>query len=247
MPAGAARNALDCALWDLAAKRAGKSIWQLAGVVRPAALITAYTLSLDRPEAMAAAARQACRYPLLKIKLGGADGGDAARLQAVRAAVPHARLIVDANEAWRSCELQDLLAAAARAGVEMVEQPLPAEDDEILCEIRPEVVICADESAHTRTALAELAQKYQAVNIKLDKTGGLSEALEMMRMARGLGLQIMVGCMVATSLAMAPAMVVAAGADIVDLDGPLLLAQDRPDGLRYTNGEMQPPEAALWG
>ena len=247
MRPGAARNALDCALWDLEAKQTGATIWELTGVVKPEALTTAYTLSLDSPDAMAQAAVKARRYPLLKLKLGGRDGKDRTRLEAVRQAVPEARLIVDANEAWTADQLPGLLAAAAKAQVELIEQPLPADGDDILREIHPQVPICADESAHTREELAALTEKYQAINIKLDKTGGLSEALAMMSAARKLNFQVMVGCMLATSLAMAPALVVAAQADIVDLDGPLLLAKDRDHGLVYTNGVIDPPEPELWG
>jgi L-Ala-D/L-Glu epimerase len=245
LPAGAARNALDCALWDLEAKRAGRRAAELAGlgVLRP--VLTAYTISLDTPEAMVAKAREASGYPLLKLKLGGA--GDAARLAAVRLAAPHVRLIADANEAWQPDETESLLALAAASGVELVEQPLPADNDDVLGQIERAVPVCADESAHDRGSLAKLAGRYDAVNIKLDKTGGLTEALRVAEEARAQGLKIMVGCMVATSLAIAPALLLAQDADWVDLDGPLLLARDRTPGLTYAGATVFPPEPALWG
>ena len=245
MPPGAARNALDCAFWDLAAKRAGRPAYALAGLPPPHPLTTAFTISLGTPEAMASAARDAAARPLLKIKLG-ADG-DPERIAAVRAAVPRAELIVDANEGWDPDNLATNLAACAQAGVTLVEQPLPADADEPLRTIAHPVPVCADESAHDRASLAALAGKYDAVNIKLDKAGGLTEALAMAAEARRLGLITMAGCMVATSLSMAPAMLVAQSARFVDLDGPLLLARDRPDGLVYEGSLVHPPVRALWG
>ena len=245
LPPGAARNALDCALWDLEAKIAGCSAAELAGVAPLHAVETAFTISLSPPDKMAARARDAAHYPLLKLKLGG--DGDEARLAAVRGAVPNARLIADANEAWSTSNLERLLAAAKSAGVELVEQPLPAGDDAILQHIVRAVPVCADESVHDRASLRDLAQRYDAVNIKLDKTGGLTEALATATEARKLGLKIMAGCMVATSLAMAPALLLAQDADWVDLDGPLLLERDRVPGLAYTSGTVMPPPAALWG
>jgi L-Ala-D/L-Glu epimerase len=245
MPPGAARNALDCALWDLEAKRTRRSAAQLAGVGPLRPVLTAYTISLDKPEAMAAKACAAAAFPLLKLKLGGA--GDAERLAAVRAAAPQARLIADANEAWQAHETESLLAAAAAAGVELVEQPLPAGNDAMLVEIARPVPVCADESVHDRASLAALADRYDAVNIKLDKSGGLTEALHVADEARALGLKIMVGCMVSTSLAMAPALLLAQDADFVDLDGPLLLARDRTPGLAYDGATVFPPLPALWG
>ena len=245
MPAGAARNALDCAFWDLESKRAGKPAHVLAGLAQPAALTTAYTISLGAPDAMAAAAQRAAARKLLKVKLGGA--GDPERIRAVRAAAPQAELIVDANEGWSAGSLAANLAACAAAGVTLVEQPLPAGDDAALAALERPIAVCADESVHDRASLAALVGKYDAVNIKLDKTGGLTEALAMAREAERLGFGLMVGCMVATSLAMAPAMLVAQRARIVDLDGPLLLARDRPDGLRYGASLVHPPTAALWG
>ncbi len=245
LPAGAARNALDCALWDLDAKRKGTPAHALAGLPVPGPLVTAYTLSLDAPDAMAAKARAHSDKPLLKLKLGARD--DVERLQAVRAARPDARLVVDANEGWMEADLAALFAAALAARVELIEQPLPAGRDAALAGIVRPVPVCADESLHTLADLARLATRYDAINIKLDKAGGLTEALALRDTARAAGLKIMVGCMVATSLAMAPALLVAAGADWVDLDGPLLLAADRAEGLRYDGAVVHPATPALWG
>jgi L-Ala-D/L-Glu epimerase / N-acetyl-D-glutamate racemase len=245
MPAGAARNALDCALLDLDAKIAGQRVWNLLGRPAPRACTTAYTISLGTPAAMAAATARAAQRPLLKIKLGG--DGDGARIAAVRTAAPESELIVDANEAWTSDNLAQRLAECAEAGVTLVEQPLPAGQDEALARIRRPLSVCADESVHDRSSLAGLRERYDAVNIKLDKTGGLTEALAMADAAQALGFEIMIGCMVATSLAMAPAMLLAQQARFVDLDGPLLLARDREGGLRYDGSLVYPPEAALWG
>ena len=245
LSAGAARNAVDCALWDLEAKRSGRSVAELAGLAPLRAVETAFTISLAPPEEMAARAREAAHYPLLKLKLGG--DGDEVRLVAVRQAVPNARLIADANEAWRTPNLERLLAAAKAAGIELIEQPLPAGDDALLEHVARIVPLCADESAHDRASLATIARRYDAVNIKLDKTGGLTEALATAAEARRLGLKIMVGCMVATSLAMAPALLLAQDADFVDLDGPLLLERDRVPGLSYSSGTIMPAPAALWG
>jgi L-Ala-D/L-Glu epimerase len=241
----AARNALDCALWDLEAKLQGKPVWQLANLPQPQTLITAYTLSLDTPEAMGAAAAIAAHRPLLKLKLGAE--GDVERLAAIRAAAPNSRLIVDANEGWTPQNLPDMFASCAKYGVELVEQPLPASDDEALRTIPRPIAICADESAHDRQGLHKLIGKYDAINIKLDKTGGLTEALELAKAAEQAGLSIMVGCMLATSLAMAPAMLIASKAAFVDLDGPLLLAQDREPGIAFEGSLMRPAEPALWG
>lgn len=246
LPAGAARNALDCALWDIEAKRSGRSAAILAGLAALHPVLTAFTLSLGAPDIMAAQAREAAAaHPLLKLKLGG--NGDAERLAAVRAAAPQARLIVDANEAWQPADVESLLATAAAAGVELVEQPLPAGSDDLLQHIERPVPVCADESVHDRASLARIAERYDAMNIKLDKTGGLTEALLVAAEARALGLKIMVGSMVATSLAMAPALLVAQTAEWVDLDGPLLLAQDRAPGLTYADGMVFPPPSELWG
>jgi L-alanine-DL-glutamate epimerase-like enolase superfamily enzyme len=245
MPPGAARNALDCAFWDLEAKRCGFDAYKLAQITAPRPLTTAYTISLGTPEAMAEASKQAAGRALLKIKLGGT--GDTERIAAVRRAAPHAALIVDANEAWSSANLAENLAACAEAGVKLIEQPLPAGHDAALAEIERTIPICADESVHDRASLAGLVGRYDAVNIKLDKTGGLTEALAMADEAERLGFDLMVGCMVATSLAMAPAVLLAQRAKFVDLDGPLLLARDRPDGLHYTDSLVHPPSPALWG
>ena len=245
MPPGAARNALDCALLDLEAKTSGQRAWNLLGRPAPVACITAYTISLGSPEAMATATAGVAHRSLLKIKLGG--DGDGARIAAVRKAAPDSELIVDANEAWTSDNLEQNLAACAQAGVTLVEQPLPAGQDEALKRIRRPLAVCADESVHDLKSLDGLRDRYDAVNIKLDKTGGLTEALVMADAARALGFQIMIGCMVATSLAIAPAMLLVQAARFVDLDGPLLLARDREDGLRYDGSLVYPPEAALWG
>ncbi|MHC2439224.1 N-acetyl-D-Glu racemase DgcA [Bradyrhizobium sp. USDA 4451] len=245
MPAGAARNALDCALADLQAKRAGQRIWNLLGRPAPEPRTTAYTISLGAPEAMAEATAKAAHRALLKIKLGG--DGDGARIAAVRKAAPASELIVDANEAWTDDNLAANLAACADAGVTLIEQPLPAGKDEALARIKRLVAVCADESVHDRASLEGLRSRYDAVNIKLDKTGGLTEALAMADAARALGFEIMIGCMVATSLAMAPALLIAQAARFVDLDGPLLLARDRDHGLRYEGSLVYPPDAALWG
>jgi L-alanine-DL-glutamate epimerase-like enolase superfamily enzyme len=245
LPAGAARNALDCAFWDLAAKRTGRRVSELAGLPPPGRLTTAFTISLGTPGAMAEAARKVAHRALLKVKLGAA--GDPARIAAVRAAAPKAALIVDANEGWTEGNLQENLAACAEARVALIEQPLPEGRDDALSRIRRKMPICADESAHARSSLAALAGKYDAVNIKLDKTGGLTEALAMLREARASNLTVMAGCMVATSLAMAPAVLLAQSAQFVDLDGPLLLARDREPGLAYRESEVMPPEPGLWG
>jgi L-alanine-DL-glutamate epimerase-like enolase superfamily enzyme len=241
----AARNALDCALWDLQAKLAGKRVWELLDLPAPEPLVTAFTLSLDSPENMAAAAARENWRPLLKLKLGAER--DAERLRAVRKAAPASRLIVDANEGWSAIDLPMLLDICAETGVELVEQPLPAKDDDALGKLARPVAVVADESAHDETSLAGLVGKYDAINIKLDKTGGLTQALAMRRTGERLGFAIMVGCMVATSLSMAPAHIAAQGARIVDLDGPLLLARDRSPCMRYDRGLLHVPDPALWG
>jgi L-Ala-D/L-Glu epimerase len=245
MPAGAARNALDCAMLDLEAKTSGRRAWNLLGRPAPRACTTAYTISLGSPEVMAAATAKAAHRPLLKIKLGGDGDGD--RIAAVRKSAPESELIVDANEAWSPANLEQNLAECAELGVTLVEQPLPAGQDEALARIRRPLAVCADESVHDRKSLDGLRERYDAVNIKLDKTGGLTEALAMTDAAQALGFEIMIGCMVATSLAMAPAMLLARQARFVDLDGPLLLAHDREGGLRYDGSMVYPPDAALWG
>lgn len=245
LPAGAARNAVDCALWDLEAKRAGRRVWDLAGLAAPRPEVTAYTLSLDTPEAMREQAAKNARRPLLKIKLGGE--GDMARLEAVRAGAPRSRIVVDANEGWTADVYAGLAPALVRLGVELVEQPLPAGRDEGLAEMARPLPVCADESCHDRASLAELRGRYDVVNVKLDKTGGLTEALALRDAARREGYRVMVGCMVGSSLAMAPAVLVAQGAEWTDLDGPLLLARDRAHGLVYDAAGVHPSEPELWG
>jgi len=246
LPAGAARNALDCAYWDLSAKRTGCRVYELARLQSPGPLVTAYTISLASIADMAAATERAAWRPLLKIKLGGGDD-DGKRIAAVRRAAPGAELIVDANEGWNADNLALNLAACADAGVTLIEQPLPDGRDEALARNKRPIPVCADESVHDRASLDALTGKYDAVNIKLDKTGGLTEALVLAAKAEQRGFAIMLGCMVATSLAMAPAMLVAQRARFVDLDGPLLLAKDRADGLRYEGSLVYPPEPTLWG
>jgi L-alanine-DL-glutamate epimerase-like enolase superfamily enzyme len=245
MPPGAARNALDCAFWDLEAKRSGQPAHALAGLPPPRARTTAYTISFGTPDAMAQAAADAAGRPLLKVKLGGDN--DTARIAAVRAAAPRAELLVDANEGWTAANLADNMAACTACGVTLIEQPLPAGDDAALADAARPIPVCADESVHATDSLAALRGRYDAVNIKLDKTGGLTQALVMIAQAERLGLDVMVGCMVATSLSMAPAMLVAQHARVVDLDGPLLLARDRADGLRYDGSLVHPATPALWG
>lgn len=245
LPPGAARNALDCALWAFEARLAGRDVASLTGLDWPRTMPTAFTISLDTPEAMAAAAARAAHLPLLKLKLGAP--GDAERLAAIRAAVPHTRLVVDANEGWQPETLPHLLQACADAGVELVEQPLPAGADDSLAGIDHVVPICADESVHARSGLEALPGRYDAINIKLDKTGGLTEALEVAVRAHELGLSIMVGCMLSTSLSMLPATLLAGFARWIDLDGPLLLARDRPGGLVYRDGMLDRSAATLWG
>ncbi len=240
-----AANALDCALWDLEAKTRGLPVWQLAGVPIPQDVTTAYTLSLDTPEIMAEAAARNAHRPILKLKLG--QDGDTDRLKLIRNAAPSARLIIDANEGWRVDQLQFLLDLCADLDVQMIEQPLPASHDDALLNHTRRVPICADESAHGPESLAGLKGKYDAINIKLDKTGGLTPALHLARAAKSEGYRIMLGCMLATSLAMAPALLLASLADVVDLDGPLLLARDRDHGLRFTGSTIHPADPLLWG
>jgi L-alanine-DL-glutamate epimerase-like enolase superfamily enzyme len=245
MPAGAARNALDCALWDLAAKQAGRRAWELAGLSAPRPVITAQTISLDSPQAMADAAAGMADQPLLKIKVG--SDGVFERVQAVRLAAPRAGLIVDANEGWDLLTLRALLPELARLGVEVIEQPLPAGRDGELARLAPAVTLCADESCHTAADLDRLPAAFGMVNIKLDKAGGLTAALQLARTAQDRGLKVMVGCMVATSLAIAPALLLSAFADVVDLDGPLWLQGDRTPPLPFSEGAIGAPPAQLWG
>jgi L-alanine-DL-glutamate epimerase-like enolase superfamily enzyme len=245
MPPGAARNALDAAFWQLDAGRANCSVAELAGLGPLHSVVTAYTLGLDTPEKMGASAATHRERPLLKLKLTG--DGDVERVEAVRRAAPASRLIVDANEGWTERHLEEIMPALAGLGVELIEQPLPAGADDALAHVPHRVPVCADESCHTSADLDRLAGKYDAINIKLDKTGGLTEALALAAEARRRGFKIMVGCMIGTSLSMAPAMLVAQQATIVDLDAPLLLAGDRAHGMRYDGSTLYPPEPALWG
>ncbi len=245
LPPGAARNAVDCALWDMAAKRAGKRVWQLAGLAAPGPQVTAFTLSLGEPESMQAAAAKNAHRPLLKIKLGTAD--DMVRLEAVRRGAPTSRIIVDANEGWSAEVYADLAPHLLRLGVDLVEQPLPAGQEAMLGEIERPLPVCADESCHDRASLPDLKGKYDFVNIKLDKTGGLTEAMALKTQAMAEGYGIMVGCMVGSSLAMAPAVLVAQGVGFTDLDGPLLLAEDRENPLKFDDAGVYPPGADLWG
>lgn len=245
LPAGAARNAVDCALWDLQAKRSGVPAWRHAGLKHFDPLKTAYTLSLDAPEAMGRQAAANARRPLLKLKIGAADDID--RVEAVRANAPKARLIVDGNEGLSFDDLQRIAPDFAKLGVKLIEQPMKVGEDEALLGYDGPVALCADESLHTRAELERCARLYACVNIKLDKSGGLTEALALKAAAKAKGLGVMVGCMVATSLSMAPAMIVAQGADYVDLDGPLLLARDRENGLEITGSILAPPRPELWG
>ena len=245
LPAGAARNAVDCALWDLEAKQTGKRVWQLAGLPQPGPEISAYTLSLDSPEKMQVQAAQNAHRPLLKIKLGTPD--DMPRLEAVRQGAPDATIIIDANEGWTAEVYADLAPHLLRLGVALVEQPLPAGKDAALIGMERPVPVCADESCHDRASLAGLKGKYDVVNIKLDKTGGLTEALALREAALAQGYQVMVGCVVGSSLAMAPATLVAQGALVTDLDGPLLLAEDRDNALTFDAAGVHPPGPELWG
>lgn len=245
LPAGAARNAVDCALWDLEAKIKGVRVWDLIGVAAPKPEITAYTLSLDTPENMRAQAAKNAARPLLKIKLGTPD--DMPRLEAVRAGAPDTPIIIDANEGWSAEVYSELAPHLIRLGVKMVEQPLPADADDMLGEIDRPLPVCADEACHDRASLPKLVGKYDMLNIKLDKTGGLTEALKLNAAAREAGFQVMVGCMVGSSLAMAPATIVAQGAEFTDLDGPLLLAEDRDTPLLFDAAGVHAPAAPLWG
>jgi L-Ala-D/L-Glu epimerase len=247
MPPGAARNALDCAYWDVNAKQSGRKVFELAGLVAPKPRVTAYTISLATPAEMAAAAERAASRPVLKVKLGGADHDDGRRIAAVRQAAPRSELIVDANEGWNADNLARNIAACADCGVTLIEQPVPEAQDDALGSGKRPIPICADESVHDRVSLDRLAGKYDAINVKLDKTGGLTEALALVEAAERRGFAIMVGCMVSTSLSMAPAMLIAQRARVIDLDGPLLLASDRPGGLRYDGSLIYPPDSALWG
>jgi L-alanine-DL-glutamate epimerase-like enolase superfamily enzyme len=245
LPAGAARNALDCAYWDLACKKSGLRIWQQLEVSTPEPLVTAFTLSLDTPARMKDAAIKNAHRPLLKLKLAGE--GDVERVTAVREGSPNARIIVDANEGWNEQQYLTMVPELVKLGVEMIEQPFPASDDAALEHLPRPITLCADESCHDRSSLKHIIGRYDMINIKLDKTGGLTEAIALKEEAVKAGLQIMVGCMVATSLAMAPAFIVAQGTQVVDLDGPLLLAEDRQHGIKFDGSVMNIYQAALWG
>ncbi len=246
LPAGAARNALDCALWDLEAKMSGKRAWELANIDIVHAVETAFTISLDTPEKMAVAAKANKNAPLLKLKLGG-DSLDFPRVEAVRRAAPAARLLVDANESWSPSHYRENASALRGLGVELIEQPFPADADDVLETLDHPVPVCADESCHTSADLSRLTNRYDALNVKLDKTGGLTEALLLTKRARESGFKLLIGCMVCTSLGIAPARLLAKATDYVDLDGPLLLAGDRPHGLSYKNGKIDIPSRELWG
>jgi L-alanine-DL-glutamate epimerase-like enolase superfamily enzyme len=246
LPAGAARNALDCALWDLEAKISGKRAWELANVQMVPEVETSFTISLDAPAAMAAAAKANAKAPILKLKLGG-DDVDLARVEAVREVAPAARLLLDANESWSPAHYREIAPALKGLGVELIEQPFPADADEVLETLDHPVPVCADESCHTSADLPRLTNRYEMLNVKLDKTGGLTEALRLSQRARESGFKLLIGCMVCTSLGIAPARLLASAADYVDLDGPLLLARDRDHGLAYHDGKIGIPSRELWG
>lgn len=246
LPPGAARNALDCALWDLEAKRSGKRAWEQANIPIIPEVETSFTISLDAPEKMAAAAKAAANSPLLKLKLGG-DDLDLARIEAVHEAAPTARLLIDANESWSPEHYRKIVPALKELGVELIEQPFPADADEVLETLDHPVPVCADESCHTSADLPRLRSRYELINVKLDKTGGLTEALRLTERARESGFKLLIGCMVCTSLGIAPARLLAGAADWIDLDGALLLARDRDHGLAYENGRLGLPSRQLWG
>jgi L-alanine-DL-glutamate epimerase-like enolase superfamily enzyme len=246
LPAGAARNALDCAFWDLEAKISGKRVWELTNIPMVHFLETAFTISLDSPAAMATAAKANENAPILKLKLGG-DDVDLPRVEAVREAAPRAQLLIDANESWSPAHYQKIVPALRGLRVDLIEQPFPADADEVLETLDHPIPICADESCHTSADLPRLTNRYQMINVKLDKTGGLTEALLLTKRARESGFKLLFGCMVGTSLSIAPARVLASEADYVDLDGPLLLARDREHGLSYRNGKIGDPSRELWG
>lgn len=246
LPAGAARNALDCAFWDLEAKASGKRVWELANITIVPEVETSFTISLDIPEKMGAAAKANANLPVLKLKLGG-DNLDLARIEAVRATAPVARLLIDANESWSPEHYQKIIPALKQLGVELIEQPFPANADDVLETLDHPIPICADESCHTSTDLSRLTNRYEVVNVKLDKTGGLTEALRLCERARAAGFKLLIGCMVSTSLGMAPARILASTADYVDLDGPLLLARDRENLLSYHDSKIGIPPRELWG
>jgi L-alanine-DL-glutamate epimerase-like enolase superfamily enzyme len=246
LPKGAARNALDCALWDLEAKLSGKRVWELANLQIVPEVETSFTISLDTPEKMAAAAKANARLPILKLKLGG-DEPDVSRVQAVREAAPAVRLLIDANESWSPSHYREIVPTLKQSGVKLIEQPFPADADEILETLDHPIPVCADESCHTTVDLPRLTNRYEAVNVKLDKTGGLTEALRLCERARDSGFKLLIGCMVCTSLGIAPARLLASFANWIDLDGALLLARDRDHPVPYTNGKIGIPPRDLWG
>jgi L-alanine-DL-glutamate epimerase-like enolase superfamily enzyme len=246
LPAGAARNAVDCALWDLEAKRRGKRAWELANIPITDRVETSFTISLDTPARMADAAAAVIHLPILKLKLCG-DDRDVARVESVRTAAPHARLLIDANESWSPHHYRNTVSALNELGVELIEQPFPADADDALETLEHAIPVCADESCHTTADLPHLKNRYEAINIKLDKTGGLTEGLKLYQRARENDFKILIGCMVCTSLSIAPARILASNAELVDLDGPLLLDRDRDYGLHYQNGKIGMPASELWG
>jgi L-alanine-DL-glutamate epimerase-like enolase superfamily enzyme len=245
LPASAARNALDCALWDLESKISGKRVWELANIPVISEVVTSFTISLDTPKKMGAAAKASSTSPILKLKLGG-DSSDFARVKAAREAAPSSRLIIDANESWSAEHYEEIVRALKKLGIELIEQPFPADADEVLESLDHPIPICADESCHTSADLPRLMNRYEAVNVKLDKTGGLTEALRLCENARQSGFKLLIGCMVCTSLGIAPARLLATFAEWIDLDGPLLLARDRDHGLAYENGRIGLPSRQLW-
>jgi L-alanine-DL-glutamate epimerase-like enolase superfamily enzyme len=246
LSAGAARNALDCALWDLEAQISGKRAWELANIPMVPEVETSFTISLDLPAAMAAAAKANATAPILKLKLGG-DDVDLARVEAVRESAPAVRLLIDANESWSPAHYRSIAPALKKLGVELIEQPFSADADEVLETLDHPIPVCADESCHISADLSRLTNRYEVLNVKLDKTGGLTEALLLTKRARETGFKLLIGCMVCTSLGIAPARILASAADYVDLDGPLLLARDRDYGLSYQDGEIGIPARELWG
>lgn len=246
LPPGAARNAIDCALWDLEAKRAGKRVWELAGISNVSEVPTSFTISLNSPEQMGIAANAHAAAPILKLKLGG-DGLDLARVEAVHRAAPNARLFIDANESWSPAHYRDVAPKLKKLGVELIEQPFPADADDVLGQLDHPIPVCADESCHTTADLPPLRNRYEVINVKLDKTGGLTEGLRLCDEARATGFKLLIGCMVGTSLGMAPARLLASNADLTDLDGPLLLARDQEHPLQYTDGKIGLPSSELWG
>ena len=246
LPPGAARNAVDCALWDLEAKRSGKRAWELANVPIVSEVETSFTISLDLPDKMGRAAKANSNAPILKLKLGG-DDADLARVEAVRQAAPNARLLIDANESWSPEHFSAVAPKLKQLGVELIEQPFPADTDDVLEKLDHPVPVCADESCHTTDDVPRLRNLYEVINVKLDKTGGLTEALRLCQGARQNGFKLFIGCMVGTSLGMAPARLLASSADFADLDGPLLLKRDRDHGLQYRNGKIGMPSPELWG